>query len=713
MRVLLALGGNAMTAPDGSATPDDQIAAVAVAMERGRRPGRGRPRASSSPTATARRSATCWSRTSSPRPSCRRCRWTGAAPRPRRTLGFILMNALDAALGRARRRPRRCAALVTRTLVDRDDPGFTQPTKPIGRFLPRERGRSCSSSTARPGRTAARRAGAAWSPRPSRSRSSTRRPVHALVDAGFVVVAQRRRRHPGRARRATARCAASRRSSTRTSAPPCSARTVERRRARHRHRRRPRRRSATAPPRPSRSAGSTVARDARRTPPTGHFASGLDGPEGRGGLPVRRAPGGPRGHHRPRPASSTRVDRSTTGTVVDTARPTTTTEEGDTPCPTPSRSARSRSTPSSDASRAGRAHRRRRDGRRPGHRRHRQDRGQRRGQRLHPDHRRPRVPRGARREGRRPPTQVKQVPIVWSGGTDGVISPHATIFATVPAESAEQTDEPRLTVGFAMSEQLLPEDIGRTADDQKVADAVKVAMERAGITDPADVHYVQTKTPLLTIHTIRDAKRRGKTVWTEHTHESMDLSNGCTALGIAVALGEIEMPTDADVMHDRVAVLVGRVLLLGRRARPGPGRRGRQRPRRRRPLPDRPLGDDGRARPGRHLGRDPATPASTCPSARTAPTSTAGWSTCSSSARPRQDGAGARPPQRDARRLRRALAPPDQVLRRRRHRRGHRRPGGVRVGVGGPPGPRRRRPGRRDRRPRLGEPTGYRPPAAG
>ena len=40
-------------------------------------------------------------------------------------------------------------------------------------------------------------------------------------------------------------------------------------------------------------------------------------------------------------------------------------------------------------------------------------------------------------------------------------------------------------------------------------------------------------------------------MWTEHTHESMDLSNGCTALGIAVALGEIEMPTDADVMHDR------------------------------------------------------------------------------------------------------------------------------------------------------------------
>jgi ring-opening amidohydrolase-like protein len=153
--------------------------------------------------------------------------------------------------------------------------------------------------------------------------------------------------------------------------------------------------------------------------------------------------------------------------------------------------------------------------------------------------------------GSRSVEEVSQIPIVWSGGTDGVISPHATVFATVPSDKAVETDEPRLTVGFAMSDTLLPEDIGRTAMVSKVAPAVTAAMERAGITDVADVHYVQTKTPLLTIHTIRDAKSRGKTVWTEHTHESMDLSNGCTALGIGVALGEISMPTDEHVMHDR------------------------------------------------------------------------------------------------------------------------------------------------------------------
>jgi ring-opening amidohydrolase-like protein len=154
-------------------------------------------------------------------------------------------------------------------------------------------------------------------------------------------------------------------------------------------------------------------------------------------------------------------------------------------------------------------------------------------------------------KGTRSDDEVKQVPIVWSGGTDGVISPHATVFATRSDGAAEAIDELRLTVGFAMSDTLYPEDIGRVAMVSKVADAVRIATERAGITDPADVHYVQTKTPLLTIHTIRDAKARGKTVWTEETHQSMDLSNGCTALGVAVGLGEIEMPTDDDVMHNR------------------------------------------------------------------------------------------------------------------------------------------------------------------
>ncbi|MGV9774244.1 barbiturase [Streptosporangium sp. NPDC003464] len=142
----------------------------------------------------------------------------------------------------------------------------------------------------------------------------------------------------------------------------------------------------------------------------------------------------------------------------------------------------------------------------------------------------------------------ESVPLVWSGGTDGVLSPHATIFATTA--DAEPSDEPRVSVGIAMSEVILPEDIGRPAMVEKVAAGVREAMKIAGIDDPADVHYVQTKTPLLTLATINDAKSRGKDVVIEDTGPSMDISNSTTALGVAVALGEIEMPTAEQIHRD-------------------------------------------------------------------------------------------------------------------------------------------------------------------
>ncbi|MEU1731834.1 ring-opening amidohydrolase [Streptosporangium sp. NPDC020145] len=142
----------------------------------------------------------------------------------------------------------------------------------------------------------------------------------------------------------------------------------------------------------------------------------------------------------------------------------------------------------------------------------------------------------------------QDVPLVWSGGTDGVLSPHATIFATTA--DAEPSQEPRLSVGVAMSEVILPEDIGRPAMVEKVAAGVRKAMEAAGIDDPADVHYVQTKTPLLTLATINDARSRGQDVVVEDTGPSMDISNSTTALGVAVALGEIGTPTAGQIHRD-------------------------------------------------------------------------------------------------------------------------------------------------------------------
>ena len=100
-----------------------------------------------------------------------------------------------------------------------------------------------------------------------------------------------------------------------------------------------------------------------------------------------------------------------------------------------------------------------------------------------------------------------------------------------------------------MSVKILPEEIGRLPMVEKVADAVRAAMRSAGIDDPADVHYVQTKTPLLTIESMRDAEKRKKTLFCD-VHDSMGVSNGTTGLGIAVALGEIDMPRAEQICKD-------------------------------------------------------------------------------------------------------------------------------------------------------------------
>ncbi len=148
------------------------------------------------------------------------------------------------------------------------------------------------------------------------------------------------------------------------------------------------------------------------------------------------------------------------------------------------------------------------------------------------------------KHGKRSEDEIGNIPMVWSGGCDGVITPHATVFArnakTGPASQM------RLAIGTALSAELLPEDIGRLAMVEKVAAAVKAAMKDAGIDDPKDVHYVQTKTPLLTIDSVLDAESRGQHVACE-VHESMGVSNGTTALGIAVALGEIKMPKAEEI----------------------------------------------------------------------------------------------------------------------------------------------------------------------
>jgi cyanuric acid amidohydrolase len=133
----------------------------------------------------------------------------------------------------------------------------------------------------------------------------------------------------------------------------------------------------------------------------------------------------------------------------------------------------------------------------------------------------------------------ERIAFVWSGGTEGVLSPHATIF-TRSQNSGQTTGEPRLALGIEATRDILPEEVGTMVQVDEVAKAVLRCLNQAGIVDPADVHYVQVKGPLLTPATIADADARGKKLVTRDPNGSKAFARGATALGVAFGLQEVK-----------------------------------------------------------------------------------------------------------------------------------------------------------------------------
>lgn len=131
---------------------------------------------------------------------------------------------------------------------------------------------------------------------------------------------------------------------------------------------------------------------------------------------------------------------------------------------------------------------------------------------------------------------LARVAMVMSGGTEGGLSPHFLVLGVRQGASAPG---PALAIGTGFTPDLPPEALGRMAQVEATAAAVRAALREAGITDPADAHYVQVKCPLLTRERVAEAAARGARVATEDTYASMGLSRGASALGVALALGEV------------------------------------------------------------------------------------------------------------------------------------------------------------------------------
>jgi cyanuric acid amidohydrolase len=134
-----------------------------------------------------------------------------------------------------------------------------------------------------------------------------------------------------------------------------------------------------------------------------------------------------------------------------------------------------------------------------------------------------------------------KIAFVMSGGTEGVLSPHLTLFARKVSVSLVNGNggEKRLSIGIAHTRDFLPEEIGRNVQIEETVKAIHLAMRDAGIDDPRDVHFVQIKCPLLTSERIEAALHRGCKTVTTSAYTSMGYSRGASALGVAKALGEI------------------------------------------------------------------------------------------------------------------------------------------------------------------------------
>lgn len=175
-----------MTSPDGSATPDDQAAAITAAMNEvaaivatgtqvvlthGNGPQVGNLLVKNELAAHV----------VPPVP----LDWCGAQTQA--TIGMLILDALESALARDGVPAGRPAVLVSRTLVRADDPHFADPTKPIGRYLSKDQAAALIAH------------GQHWrdqGPRGWRRIVASPEPVecldasaaHALLDAGYTVV---------------------------------------------------------------------------------------------------------------------------------------------------------------------------------------------------------------------------------------------------------------------------------------------------------------------------------------------------------------------------------------------------------------------------------------------------------------------------------------------------------------------------------------------
>jgi len=125
-----------------------------------------------------------------------------------------------------------------------------------------------------------------------------------------------------------------------------------------------------------------------------------------------------------------------------------------------------------------------------------------------------------------------------SGGTEGVVSPHICVFTASGTKPKKPFEEKRLAMATGFTRAFRPEEIGRMAQVEETARAIKSVVEKLDVDSPQDVHFIQMKgaIPAYSFEEGRQKAQQGKPM-----RSDMIYSRGASALAAAVALEEIKL----------------------------------------------------------------------------------------------------------------------------------------------------------------------------
>ncbi|WP_427885423.1 ring-opening amidohydrolase [Kribbella sp. GL6] len=157
--------------------------------------------------------------------------------------------------------------------------------------------------------------------------------------------------------------------------------------------------------------------------------------------------------------------------------------------------------------------------------------------------------------GTRSDDQIAQLPMVFTSGGMGILTPQLVVYSRRPAEPAADGG-PRLDLGTARTAQMRPEWTGTSRVIEETAAAVRAAAAEAGI-EPELAEYVIGKAYHVPQEVLAAARADGLAIPAYDDYALFRRTSGSAALGIGTAVEGLPV-LDGDEVGVRMDVWTGR-----------------------------------------------------------------------------------------------------------------------------------------------------------